>query len=61
MLYDLKADPYELKKLATEPGLAGLKACLRERLKQCRVQQGGDLGRVPGSEDARFGSLRYAR
>ncbi len=59
-LYDLQADPYELKNLAADPAHAELLAKLREKVRQWRVQQGEDLSKVPMPDDARFGPLRYA-
>ena len=59
-LYDLKADPFELKNLAADPAMAELLSRLRERLRQWRLQQGEDLSKVPMPEDARLGPLRYA-
>jgi hypothetical protein len=35
-LYDLTADPYELRSMHSGPGVAGLKASLKRRLAQLR-------------------------
>ncbi len=59
-LYDLSADPFELKNLAADPAEAETLSRLRERVKQWRLQQGEDLSKVAMPEDARFGRLRYA-
>jgi uncharacterized sulfatase len=59
-LYDVAADPYELKNLAADPAHTGTLAKLREALKKWRVQQGEDLSKVPMPEDARSGPLKYA-
>ncbi|HTL30927.1 MAG TPA: sulfatase [Tepidisphaeraceae bacterium] len=59
-LYDLQADPYELKNLATDPSHAKELGELREKVKAWRVQQGEDLNTVPMPEDARSGPLKYA-
>lgn len=60
-LYDVQADPYELKNLADDPAHAKTLAELRERVKQWRVQQGEDLNHVPMPEDARLGEIQYAK
>ncbi|HEV2296271.1 MAG TPA: sulfatase [Tepidisphaeraceae bacterium] len=59
-LYDVQADPYELKNRATDPAHAAALADLRQQLKQWRLQQGEDLNVVPMPEDARTGEVRYA-
>ena len=59
-LYDVEADPYELKNLAADPAMAGVLADLRQKLKDWRLQQGEDLSKVPMPEDARTGPLPYA-
>ena len=60
-LYDVVADPYELKNLADDPAHATTLAELREKLKQWRLQQGEDLNKVPMPEDARHGEIPYAQ
>jgi uncharacterized sulfatase len=60
-LYDVVADPYELKNLAEDPKYANPLAELREKLKQWRLQQGEDLSKVPMPEDARQGEIPYAQ
>ena len=59
-LYDIAADPHELKNLAGDPAHAKTLDELREKLKAWRVQQGEDLEKVPMPEDARTGSFPYA-
>jgi arylsulfatase A-like enzyme len=59
-LYDLQADPYELKNLIEDPAHAAVAKELREKLKAWRVQQGEDLSKVPMPEDARQGDTPYA-
>jgi arylsulfatase A-like enzyme len=59
-LYDVQADPYELKNVAEDPAHTEALAGLRERLKQWRLQQGEDLSKVPMPEDALSGPLPYA-
>lgn len=59
-LYDVAADPYELKNLVTDPAHADVRARLREQLDRWRVEQGEDPSKVPMPEDARTGPLRYA-
>ncbi|MGB7158690.1 MAG: sulfatase [Tepidisphaeraceae bacterium] len=59
-LYDVEADPYELKNLANDPAHATALEDLRQKLKDWRLQQGEDLSRVPMPEDARMGEVRYA-
>lgn len=59
-LYDVQADPFELKNLAGNPAHSEALAKLREKLKQRRLQQGEDLNRVTMPKDARYGELRYA-
>lgn len=59
-LYDIQADPYELKNLAADPARVEVLKQLREKVKQWRLQQGEDLNKVPMPEDGRFGELRYA-
>lgn len=41
-LYDLEADPFEMKNLATEPGLAAVKVRLGSRLDAWMAQQGDE-------------------
>jgi arylsulfatase A-like enzyme len=60
-LYDVAADPWELKNLAADPARAGDLAGLREKVKTWRVQQGEDLSKVPMPEDARKGNIPYAK
>ena len=60
-LYDVEADPYELKNLAADPAHAATLAELREKLKAWRLQQGEDLNVVPMPEDARVGEVPYAQ
>jgi N-sulfoglucosamine sulfohydrolase len=60
-LYDVGADPYELKNVAGEAGNARVLADLREKVKAWRVGQGEDLGKVLMPEDARKGEVLYAR
>jgi arylsulfatase A-like enzyme len=60
-LYDVVADPYELKNLADDPQHAKPLTELREKLKQWRLQQGEDLNKVPMPEDARHGDIPYAQ
>ncbi|HOA73516.1 MAG TPA: sulfatase [Phycisphaerae bacterium] len=59
-LYDVMADPFELKNLADDPRHADVLKRMREQLKAWRIQQGEDLDKVPLPEDARTGQLRYA-
>jgi arylsulfatase A-like enzyme len=59
-LYDVEADPYELKNLAADPARAADLESLRQKLKDWRLQQGEDLSKVPMPEDARSGPLPYA-
>jgi arylsulfatase A-like enzyme len=59
-LYDVEADPYELKNLAADPAHAETLNALREKVKQWRVQQGEDLNKVLMPEDGRSGEIRYA-
>jgi arylsulfatase A-like enzyme len=59
-LYDVEADPYELKNLAADPAHAQTLEELRQKLKEWRLQQGEDLAKVPMPEDARSGPLPYA-
>ena len=59
-LYDIVADPYELKNLARDPKYAGTLADLRARVKRWRVEQGEDLNKVPMPEDGRMGEILYA-
>jgi arylsulfatase A-like enzyme len=59
-LYDVEADPYELKNLAADPAYAKALEDLRQKLKDWRLQQGEDLSKVPMPEDARTGPLPYA-
>jgi N-sulfoglucosamine sulfohydrolase len=60
-LFDVRADPYELRDLASEPRRAEVLKDLREKLKNWRLQQGEDLSKVPLPEDARTGEVPYAR
>jgi arylsulfatase A-like enzyme len=60
-LFDVQADPYELKNLATDPARAMVLAELRQRVRQWRLQQGEDLSKVPMPEDGRMGEILYAR
>jgi len=59
-LYDLQADPWELKNIASVPANADVLNDLRERLNRWRIEQGEDLQKVPMPEDARLGPLQYA-
>jgi len=59
-LYDVEADPYELKNLAADPAHAAALGELRQKMKDWRLQQGEDLSKVPMPEDARTGPLPYA-
>jgi len=59
-LYDLHADPFELRNLAGDPARAEMLSQLRGRMRQWRVQQGEDLKKVAMPDDARYGELRYA-
>ncbi len=60
-LYDLQADPYELKNLIDDPAHAAVAMELREKLKTWRLQQGEDLNKVPMPEDAHQGDTPYAQ
>jgi uncharacterized sulfatase len=60
-LYDVAADPYELKDLATDPKYAETLKELRENLNAWRVKQGEDLNKIPMPEDARHGEIPYAQ
>jgi uncharacterized sulfatase len=59
-LYDVQADPYEQRNLASEPAHAAELQRLRRRLRDWRLQQGEDLEKVAMPEDARTGPLPYA-
>jgi arylsulfatase A-like enzyme len=59
-LYDLEADPFELRNLAGEAGNAGVLKELREKVTKWRVEQGEDRMSAPMPEDARTGVLKYA-
>lgn len=59
-LYDVKADPFELKNLAGDPAYGEVLGNLREKVKRWRLQQGEDVSKTPMPEDARYGELRYA-
>jgi len=59
-LYDVQADPYELKNLAGDASHASDLAAMRERLHKWRIDQGEDLSKVPMPEDSRKGPLPYA-
>ena len=59
-LYDLQADPYELKNLIDDPAHAAVAGELREKLKAWRLQQGEDVNKVPMPEDAHQGDTPYA-
>ena len=59
-LYDLSADPYELKNLAADPAHAETLKQLREKLNHWRVEQGEDLNKPLMPADARTGEIRYA-
>lgn len=59
-LYDVKADPFEMKNLASEPEMQGVLKELREKVKAWRLQQGEDLNKVLMPEDGRIGPLKYA-
>ena len=60
-LYDLQADPYELKNLIDDPAYSSVAKELREKLKAWRLQQGDDLSKVPMPEDAKQGDTPYAQ
>lgn len=60
-LFDVQADPYELKNLASDPAYAKTLAELREKVRKWRIQQGEDLNKVPMPEDARTGEIQYAK
>jgi uncharacterized sulfatase len=60
-LYDLQADPYELKNLIDDPAHTAIAKELREKLNAWRIQQGEDLKKVPMPEDARQGDVPYAK
>jgi N-sulfoglucosamine sulfohydrolase len=60
-LYDVQADPYEMKNLIADPAHAAVVIELREKLKAWRIQQGEDLAKVPMPEDARHGEIIYAK
>jgi arylsulfatase A-like enzyme len=59
-LYDVEADPYELKNLSEDPNHAQDLEQMRERVRTWRQGQGEDLNRVAMPEDARVGPLPYA-
>ena len=59
-LYDMEADPYELKNLAADPAHAQTLKELRNKVDQWRVQQGEDLKSAPLPEDAVLGNPQYA-
>ncbi len=59
-LYDVEADPHELRNLAAHPERAVDLELLRDTLKEWRLQQGEDLNKVPMPEDARTGEVPYA-
>ena len=59
-LYDVAADPFELKNLAADPAQADLLARFRRQVNDWRTQQGDPPDRLPMPEDGRFGPLRYA-
>ena len=60
-LYDVQADPFQMKNLAADPAYAKTLQELREKVKSWRVQQGEDVTKPPAMpEDARHGELRYA-
>lgn len=58
-LYDLQADPFEMKNLASDPAHAETLKQLREKVNAWRVQQGERLDSAPMPEDARTGKLLY--
>jgi arylsulfatase A-like enzyme len=60
-LYDVQADPYELKNLIDDPAHAAVAKELREKLNAWRLQQGEDLNKVPMPEDANQGDTPYAQ
>jgi len=60
-LYDLQADPYELKDLIDEPAHAQIAKELRDKLNAWRLEQGEDLKKVPMPEDANQGDTPYAQ
>jgi arylsulfatase A-like enzyme len=59
-LYDIQADPYELKNLAGDASHASDLAAMRELLRKWRLDQGEDLSKVSMPEDSRKGPLPYA-
>jgi arylsulfatase A-like enzyme len=59
-MYDIQADPYELKNLAADPAHAKDLDAMREMLRKWRLDQGEDLSKVPMPEDSRKGPLPYA-
>jgi arylsulfatase A-like enzyme len=59
-MYDIQADPYELKNLAADPAHAKDLDAMRELLRKWRLDQGEDLSKVPMPEDSRKGPLPYA-
>jgi len=59
-LYQLTADPFELKNLASDPRHASALAELREKVRRWRLEQKEDLNQIPLPEDGRIGPLRYA-
>lgn len=60
-LYDVEADPYELKNLIDDPVYAQVAGELRGKLNAWRIQQGEDLSKVLMPEDGRKGDVPYAK
>jgi len=59
-LYDIAADPYELRNLADDPAHSAMLGMLREKIDRWRTGQGEKLTDVPMPEDAPFGTHFYA-
>lgn len=60
-LYDLRADPYELKNLASDPSQQGRIAEMRGKLDAWMVQQGESPEKVTMPEEATRGNFPYAQ
>jgi arylsulfatase A-like enzyme len=59
-LYDVQADPYEMKNLAGDSAHSSELERLRKLVREWRVQQDENLDKVAMPEDARTGPLPYA-
>jgi arylsulfatase A-like enzyme len=59
-LYDIVADPFEMKNLSSDPAHADELSQLREKVNAWRVDQGEDLNHVLVPADAYTGKMRYA-